>query len=332
LSESGLSVGWTELQQEVGDYLGFGRTIGNWSAAKTTKVGVLVQAGVRRVYYPQNSNGHKWSFLRPTANLYLGASGTDGVVSGTSFDSATFTDWVTQGIVAGTDTVDITDGTGPTLDEYDISVVEAGNLTLSSAPGDGTSLTFLVSRPVANYNLPDDFGALVGNLHYATDENRRQIAIVPLSQILERRARYDLAQAPQYAEIRYKDSDGSNGQRQETLFWPRPDAYYPLWYTYEAYSGALSDSYPYPLGGMQMSELYIASCLAVAEQRQNQEFGIHTQVFQALLDDALARDRKRGGQHFGRMGHVESPDERLPHWPHGLTGGTYPIQYRGELI
>ena len=154
MSESGLSVGFVELQQEVGDLLGYGRTIANWNATQTTKVGVLVQAGVRRVYYPVGSNGYKWSFLRPTTNLYLGAAAADGVVSSTSFNSATFTNWVTQGIVAGTDTVDITAGTGPTLDEYDISVVQAASLTLGSVPGDGTSLTFVVSRPVANYNLP----------------------------------------------------------------------------------------------------------------------------------------------------------------------------------
>ena len=319
------------LQQEVGDYLGYGRTIANWSATQTTKVGVLVQAGVRRVYYPVGSNGYKWSFLRPTTNLYLGASGTDGVVSSTSFDSATFTSWVTQGMVAGTDTVDITAGTGPTLDEYDISVVEAGNLTLSSAPGDGTDLTFLVSRPVANYNLPDDFGALVGNLHFATEENRRQVVIVPLSSILERRSQHDLVQAPQLAAIRYKDSDGSDGQRQEILFWPRPDTYYSLWYTYEAYSGALSDTYPYPLGGMQLAELYIESCLAVAEQRENQEAGLHTQLFQALLGDALARDRSRGAKMFGKMGHIEDPTEG-GQFRRGLTGGSYQITYKGETL
>ena len=331
MSESGLSIGWLELQAEVGDFLGYGRTIANWSTPQTTKVGVLVQAGVRRVVYPPGSNGYKWSFLRPTTNLYLGASGTDGVVSSTSFDSATFTDWVAQGIVAANDTVDITDGDGPTLDEYDISTVETGNLTLSSAPGDGTDLTFSVGRPVANYDLPDDFGALVGNLHFATEINRRQIAIVSLSQILERRSRYDLVQAPQLAAIRYKDSDGSGGQRQEILFWPRPDTYYALWYTYEAYSGALSDSYPYPLGGMQLAELYIESCLAVAEQRENQEVGLHTELFSSLLKDALARDRARGGRHFGYMGHIEDLDDRR-HFRHGDTGGTYPITYDGSLL
>lgn len=332
MAESALSIGWVELQQEVGDLLGYGRTIANWSATQTTKVGVLVQAGIRRVYYPVGSNGYKWSFLRPTTNLYLGAAAADGVVSSTSFDSATFTDWVTQGIVAGIDTVDITAGTGPTLAEYVISVVATGALTLSSAPGDGTSLTFVVSRPVANYDLPDDFGALVGNLHFATEINRRQIVIVPLSQILERRARYDLVQAPQLAAIRYKSTDGSNGQRQEILFWPRPDTYYNLWYTYEAYNGTLTDANPYPLGGMQLAELYIESVLAVAEQRENQEAGLHTQLFEALLQDALARDRSRGGQQFGQMGHREILDDRGRRWPHGYTGAPYPITYDGNTI
>ena len=61
---------------------------------------------------------------------------------------------------------------------------------------------------------------------------------------------------PIYAATRYKPSDGSAGQRQEILFFPQPDQAFVLSYEYEAYNGALSDANPYPLGGMQMAELY----------------------------------------------------------------------------
>ncbi|MHC4891432.1 MAG: hypothetical protein ACYTEO_18415 [Planctomycetota bacterium] len=292
-----------------------------------------MQSGIRRVYYPvglpDHLLGYEWSFLRPTSTLYVGASGTDGTTVSGEFDSATFTDWVAQGVTTD-DTVTISDSTSDaaTIGEYSISVVGA-TLTLASDPGDATGIEFLVGRDPCNYTLPDDLGRIVGNLHYAADEQRSSIQIVPLADILQLRARNDESDAPRYAATRPKSSDGSAGQRQEILFWPKANAYWPLSYAYEAYQGALSDANPYPLGGMQMTELYIESCLAVAEQRSNDEGGLHTQLYQSLLIDAVARDAKKGPSTFGHMGHKERLFERKMH---GDTASPYPITYKGNTI
>ena len=336
MAESGLTAAWTEFKQEVGFFLANGRTIGDWSAAQVIEIEATVQSGVRRVYYPiglpPELSGYEWSWLRPSATLNLGASGTDGTVVTATFDSATFTDWVAQGVTSD-DTVNITAiGTGSTtIADYAISSVAVGDITLSSSPGDGTSLTFLVHRNPCNYTLPDDFGRLIGSLHFATNETRREIDIIPLGDLLELRARNDEIGVPQYAAIRPKSSDGSAGQKQEILFWPRSDAYYPLSYAYEAYQAALSDANPYPLGGMQMSELYIESCLAVAEQRINDEGGLHSQLYQALLLDAVTRDMKKGPSTFGQMGHQERLGDRSC-FRRGWGDSTYQITYLGNLL
>ena len=253
MAESSLSIGWPELQQSVGFFLGYGRTIGDWSVAHLAEIALNVQSGVRRVYYPMNGEGYEWSFLRPTKTLAI-----------------------------------VTD--------------------------DG------------DYDLPDDFGRLIGDLHFAADTNRIGIARISVGRLLELRSRSDRNDAPVYVAIRYKESDGSGGQRQEALFWPEPSEDWTLSYEYEAYSGELSDTYPYPLGGMQLAELYTESCLAVAEQRVNNEAGLHTQAYQALLVDAIARDKKRGAKIFGQMGHVELYYARPLH---GMTSSPYPITYRG---
>lgn len=259
MSESSLSIGYTDLRQEVGGFLGYSRTVANWAAfpARIATIDRTVQSGVRRVYYPPPINGetvgHEWSWLRPTT-------------------------------------------------------------TIATVADDG------------DYDLPDNFGRLVGNLHYAANLQRSAISIVSVADLLDMRSHYDQNDAPRYAAIRYKSSTGTTGQRQEILFWPEPDAVYTLSYEYEAYSGVLSDTYPYPLGGMQLAELYIESCLSVAEQRMNDEVGIHTAQFQALLVDAIIRDRKRGSRNFGQMGHKEGYEERIRH---GDTGTTYPITYKG---
>ena len=256
MSESTLSLSWTELQQEVGYFLGYGCTIENWSTAQATKVANYVHSGIRRVYYPPDANGYEWSFLRPTESL------------------------------------DIT-------------------------------------SDAADYDLPDDFGRLVGNLHYAADECKRPIRIIAVASVLDLRSRSDEQSVPYIAAIRYKSSTGATGQRQEILFYPKPDDSYTLSYSYEAYTGKLSDTVLYPLGGMHLSELYLESCLAVAEQRVDNEVGLHTRAWQALLQDAIARDRKKGAQLYGPMGHQKSTTARIRH---GDTGSTYPLTYKGLPI
>jgi hypothetical protein len=177
-----------------------------------------------------------------------------------------------------------------------------------------------------DYDLPDNFGRLVGCLYYPAEEYRSAISIISVGKLLNLRANSDETGAPVYAAVRYKTSTGTTGQRQEILFFPTPDESWTLNYEYEAYSGALSETYPYPLGGMQLAELYIESCLAVAETRVNDEIGQHAAQFNALLVDAIARDRKRGAQNYGPMGHVESQTKEFHR---GWTGGTYPITYKG---
>ena len=208
----------------------------------------------------------------------------------------------------------------------------SGDLTLASSPGDGTSLTFFVTRPTANYTLPDDFSRLIGRLHYQADDRYPSIQIIQEDAILEMRSASDLTGPPQYGAVRSKASTGSTGQRSEIIVYPRPDAAYVYTYSYEAYSGQLTDALPYPLGGMHLSELYVESCLAVAEQRVNDEAGLHTQLFERMLADAVARDRKRGAKNFGRMGNQVEHDPPYPRFRRGYTGGTYPLQYKGSDI
>jgi len=190
--------------------------------------------------------------------------------------------------------------------------------------------TLDIESDTADYDLPDDFGRLVGCFHYPAEEYRTSIVHVPISRILADRAASSLTGAPVKCATRFKSSDGSAGQRQEVLFFPEPDSDWTLSYEYEAYNGALTDDYPYPLGGMQLAELYTESCLAVAEQRLDDEAGgNHMRAYELLLLDAVARDRKRGPKSYGQMGHVEQGSAEFRR---GWTGGTYPITYGGEDI
>ena len=186
--------------------------------------------------------------------------------------------------------------------------------------------TLSVVSGTSDYDLSDDFGRLVGALYYPDEEYKAPLAVVSVGKILAMRSYQALTGYPKYAATRFKDSDGSGGQRQEILLYPEPDDDWEMVYQYEAFSGTLTDTYPYPLGGMKLAELYIESCLAVAESRINDELGIHTQTYQALLVDAVARDRRNDATYYGQMGHRDS---ELEEFRRGFTGTTYPISYHG---
>lgn len=183
-----------------------------------------------------------------------------------------------------------------------------------------------------DYDLPDDFGGMNGDFHYDADECRTSIRRIPLATLLDMRSTNDYDGYPNFFAIRFKSSDGTTGQRQEALFYPTPDAVYTLHYAYNAYQGVLSDEAPYPLGGMQMSEVYKESCLAAAEARNDDAPGVHTQQFERLLIDAVARDRDRGPVNYGRMGQPPEYGEERFKRGNELYGGAYRITYGGEYI
>lgn len=182
----------------------------------------------------------------------------------------------------------------------------------------------------ADYDLPDDLGRIVGELHYPSEEYRTDIVHVPEGQILQARAGSDDSGAPYWYAERWKATTGTTGQRKELLLYPEPDQAWALTYSYEAFQGALSADYPYPPGGMKLAELYIESCLAVAEERGDDQVGLHRTEFERLLVDAVRRDKKTGPKVFGQMGHRE--DGRAREFRRGWGSGTYPITYHGGPI
>ncbi len=159
-----------------------------------------------------------------------------------------------------------------------------------------------------DYDLPDDFGRLVDTFHFPSEEYRTGLSIVSVHKILELRANDSSTGYPTHAATRWKPQVEGSGQRAEVLLYPEPDNDWDMPYEYEAFLGAISAANPYPLGGMEMSELYIESCLAVAETRLNDEIGIHNQNYQTLLVAAIEKDKKRGPQTYGQMGQKQDSD------------------------
>ncbi len=73
------------------------------------------------------------------------ATAADGVVSGADLDSATYTNWTTLGIDTDDDVCVISSPAG-SAGTYEISSVASGNITLTSSPGDNSSVSFRIER------------------------------------------------------------------------------------------------------------------------------------------------------------------------------------------
>lgn len=328
--ESAMSLGWSDLKSEVGFFLKYGRD--TWTATQETEIEAIVHSGVRRAYYPpamgegkERTAGYEWSWLRPSATLSLVAkynTGTITVVAGvvTLTVAGTFPSWAAAG--------DLTvDGI-----QYSVNTRDGDNqVTLDDTSVTAAALsTYSLAR--STYDLPDDYGRISGDFSYAPQEYLSGVRQVAVSEILAMRSASAQVGDPQFFATRFKSATpAAVGSRQEVLFFPEPDVAQTLYYEYEAYSGKLTDALPYPLGGMQMAEVYVESCLALAESRIEDAHGVHVAEFSALMLDAIARDKKKGAKIFGQMGH-KSDNGETPEFRRGMVGGTYPITYGGEYI
>lgn len=81
----------------------------------------------------------------------LRASGTNGVVSGATLDSATYADWRTLGILTDDDVCVISAPAG-SAGTYEISSFTENVVTLASSPGDNSDCTFRIERAPKVYD------------------------------------------------------------------------------------------------------------------------------------------------------------------------------------
>lgn len=189
--------------------------------------------------------------------------------------------------------------------------------------------TLTTAIAAAAQDLPDALERVVGDFYYAEADHRRSVPQVSEERYRALLSRSEDAAQPQVCRVRHKLHDANKGKRMEVAWWPIPDAAYVLTYHYEANSDPLDENNRYPLGGALHAELLTQSCLAVAEQRANDERGIQTAEFERQLIPAIQRDRTLSARVFGHMGSFEV-NSRRPN--HGDTSDPYPLTYNGADV
>lgn len=122
------------------------------------------------------------------------------------------------------------------------------------------------------YTLQVDFERFIGPLTFDAGEGEyHEIVFYPSQRLRNLAAVQDSTGSPAIYSLEPVTFDGSEEQRWELVLHPTPDAVYSLVGQVQIGALMLSESYPYPPGGPAHGELYIASLLAAAEAKLDDE-------------------------------------------------------------
>lgn len=308
MAESSLSISRAELLRAVGRHRGYGPDPSEWTGSaeyKADEVNDCIKFGLARVYA-----AHDWRFLRPALELSLNASyatGTIAIASGVvTLTGGSFPSWAADGdlIYGGTYYKVASRGGNTAVTLVDTSV------NVSS----GASYSLVQSR----VSLPDDYAALIGDLHYRPTNtmNSWRIRIIGDETIRMRRQMSQVSDAPRYASIVPRSTTGATGQRFELSLYPMPSSAARLLGRYRINPNALAQNFEYPYGGMLIGPLILAACLAESEQMDEANDGRHELRYRELLEpskkiDAAATAAQQLGYDLGTNPYGEFPADRM---------------------
>lgn len=184
--------------------------------------------------------------------------------------------------------------------------------------------TLVTADGTEDYELPDDFGHIVGPLTYGQSESSvLHVRVIGEGQIREMRQTNTGEGQPRYAAIQTTVGDGGSGQRDTIMLWPTPDGEYNLTYRYAVLPDRLLDTRPYPLGGAAHAETIRQSCLAAAEREMNQEESVHARAFAERLVASMASDMQKAPDSLGVL--MDNQRGLLAHEP------AYYVTYNGVV-
>ena len=193
-----------------------------------------------------------------------------------------------------------------------------------SVPGQIKRHTWSFLRPkailtttvgVADYQLPDDVGALVGSLTYESADNAwRTVEITTVQNIraLRQNTATDQQGIPARGAVESLPPDANGSTRLRLLLWPEPDASYTLTYDYLAQPNNLSETNPRPYGNAQHANCLIAAVLAAAEERFNDNQNARRMRFLDELAQAIAQDRVHAPDTLGYNG--DGSEDSFERW------------------
>jgi hypothetical protein len=306
-----LALTFNDLREQVAHFLGWGTDSNDWTADQTTSLAAIIKSGYSQFCFPSlppDGSSYPWSFLRPSATLATIAPYSTGTITGVAgvitLAGGTFpTNTVTalaELVVAGVAYAIASRDSGTQITLVDTSVTIAG----------GTSYSIVYSL----YDLPAAFGGLEGTMTYRPGANTSggHVEQVSAGELDRRRQASYATGKPTRLSVEAKTFDPTAGQAWRARLLPAPDAVYQLFYRYNVIPVALDGTNLYPVGGPIHAETLLESCLAVAEQRMDDNASLHTQKFMERLGVSIELDRLMGardylGSYTDRYGRANDP-------------------------
>lgn len=179
-------------------------------------------------------------------------------------------------------------------------------------PGTQTSYNWSFLQPFASLtlasgsavlDLPDDFGGLEGDITVTASEGLQPwpVSLYNEGRIVEAYSLLsDATGTPMMAALKVsKDTTAIRGSRMQLWFYPEADQSFTIQFPYYFIPDALSGAWPYPHGGAEHSETILESCLAIAEQRLDDNVQLHTMKFLERLMVSVSIDRRKKPQTLG---------------------------------
>lgn len=295
MAESTLSLNYSELRQAIAHYLGLSLTSTDWTAEETTLIAMILKRGLRQFYKPPkirtDQEPHRWSFLYSVDTITTIATYSTGTVA----------------ITNGSPTVTLTDGIFPSWAKtHGTLVIDTTVYVIAIRDGD-TQLTLEDDwdedtitedtydlRHNGNYDLPDDYGGHEGRwMTHGEGIYKPFVTFTNEVRIRQLRQGVTTRRAPKFAGVRPKGTTVSDteGQRFEVIFYPIPDQVYIFYYQKIAQTANITADLAYPLGGMAYGEAILASCLATAENQENDIKGVKYDDFVTQLTSAIHEDQ-----------------------------------------
>lgn len=183
-------------------------------------------------------------------------------------------------------------------------------------PGSNSSYDWSFLKPITpillasgstSAMLPDDFGGIEGDLTLSTGNSS---SLLPVRVVGEGLIRTRYAELPSRtgrpeiaAVVPVRGTTNNAGQRFELTYWPAPDQDYTAEVAYYLLPNALTTILPFAYGGMLHCETIRESCLAIAEERNDDTgAGVHKAKFFERLAASISADRKFKGELVGYNG------------------------------
>lgn len=156
------------------------------------------------------------------------------------------------------------------------------------------------------YTLPEDFAGFLDDylsISFTSPAKPWSLELTSMKDVLEHIQDFGTSMPsgfsqPMLAAVESVSSTlGTTGQRWQIVMWPTPASTLTVTGQYRLNPNALATDTHYPLGGEAHSQTLLESCLAAAEEFQNDQAStVHRDRFQELLAASIALDSRLHAQ------------------------------------